>query len=1005
MADAMPDDDWLRMVEEDQAQLDDCPMDEDEYVPEDAAPAGAQASPGVRDGDEDLAGPSGSAPEPRDGAPAEARGGDVRPRPGAAPGLGPDAPMEEQELANFDHEHLVATQRDQDLRFLAGDGPSLAPPEASGLSLWLRRTPQATPSRSAAAIPSQKALVTVTVESGDRVYCALDDGAAPVALADVRTVLRAEKGGRLLSRPIAELIKDAEESQLQRSQAAAEAARRAAAEVAPGTPPQRREGGSEAGDAALDDGEEPESTQGRRLACARLWVDKYSPRTFTDLLSGDAVNRGVLAWMQSWSGCVFGRKPSQAQVDLGAGVSQAAAKLADKHRGGFRAGAPPRQAPEHASLDAHGRPPHKVLLLGGPPGLGKTTLAHTVAALCGYKAVEINASDDRSATALTQRVRDAASMGSVDGDKRPACIIVDEIDGVVGSEGNSAVRALLKIVQGGGGKGEGGAEEAAGAEGGEGARRAGAGAVLRRPIICVCNDLFAPVLRPLRDVARVFKFTPPAAGRLSSRLRFVCEREGLQTEPRALSLLAEKSGCDVRTCLNTLQFLQRRGQVARVSEIRGMAFGHKDQSTTAFAVWESLTTTLRTRRHDLRGAPEAQAAQQRYNDLMGFGEHDLVLSGCFENLHRTRDADALMGRQLQALEDLTAADAFQARARRSVEFHLLAYLPAFALSYRARVAGPERIHVQWPKAETEARRRLVDHRGLLASWIPRCAPAAVQRHPLGAMALEVVPAVLLSLAPNIRPVARDLLSQPERAALASTVDTMLYLNLALAENAHPVPEALGASNTFLARTKQFAGRKRSSGGFYAAGAGGRRELCTPLALEPAIDTLHCYNGTAATARPIAPTVQQIVMAELTAERIRRSATAHGVTEGDAPPASRDGARGGQASKQAKPGMMLTLEDRIKAGGVAPAVPRSAPRPQNWLQTLQQGRAVRKRAAARESLGGEQGTPSAASARRSARAQVVYKYHEGLTNAVKWPLKMADLLAGPGGERAAKRRKA
>lgn len=38
-----------------------------------------------------------------------------------------------------------------------------------------------------------------------------------------------------------------------------------------------------------------------------LWVDRYRPRRFTDLLGDDRVHREVMAWVKEWDHCVFGR--------------------------------------------------------------------------------------------------------------------------------------------------------------------------------------------------------------------------------------------------------------------------------------------------------------------------------------------------------------------------------------------------------------------------------------------------------------------------------------------------------------------------------------------------------------------------------------------------------------------------------------------------------------------------------------------------------------------------
>jgi DNA polymerase III delta prime subunit len=328
-----------------------------------------------------------------------------------------------------------------------------------------------------------------------------------------RTPLRIDASGQMLL-PIAEMIENIEREKL---------AATSRPKVAPDTVP----------------------------AASDLWVDRYCPRSFMELLSDERLNRQVLHWVKEWEGHVFGKNKRT-------------------NRG-------PDEAFGGAARNAN-RPEKPLLLLSGPPGLGKTTLVKIVAKHAGYRLMEINASDDRSAKLLKQRIKDATEVQPVFGTRKPVLVVLDEIDGAMGgSDGSGAISELLRLASATGAAG-GGVEH--------GSKKGWDG--LHRPVICICNDLYAPALRPLRDVAEVLQFKPGRGASLVFRLKAVCSKEGLQADDHTLNKLAQMADGDVRACLNTLQFARMRSKELTYETLLTMPIGNKDHAKGALDLWKQV---------------------------------------------------------------------------------------------------------------------------------------------------------------------------------------------------------------------------------------------------------------------------------------------------------------------------------------------------------------------------------------------------------------------------------
>ena len=78
---------------------------------------------------------------------------------------------------------------------------------------------------------------------------------------------------------------------------------------------------------------------------------------------------------------------------------------------------------------------------------------------------------------------------------------------------------------------------------------------LNRPIIFICNDSYARALRPLKELCLDIKISEAEPDRLIRRLRHICRQESVKIEDSILKGIAKESKNDVRSSINSLQFI------------------------------------------------------------------------------------------------------------------------------------------------------------------------------------------------------------------------------------------------------------------------------------------------------------------------------------------------------------------------------------------------------------------------------------------------------------------
>ncbi|KAA8915578.1 hypothetical protein TRICI_002266 [Trichomonascus ciferrii] len=453
----------------------------------------------------------------------------------------------------------------------------------------------------------------------------------------------------------------------------------------------------------------------------KLLSEKWRPSKWIDLVGPEKVHRFMLKWLVAWSSVVFGTTPP------------------DDNRGLER-------------VDALGRPHKKVMLIHGPPGIGKTTVAHILAKQAGYDVVEINASDERSGPQVRTKIQNSMNNHRVIGSGKPVCIVADEIEGAAES---GFIRVLLNMIE----SDSKALNQRQQHQQQKKKKKKNSPKLMQRPIIAICNDLYAPSLRELRNHAEVVSYTNISNHTMVNRLRDICRMEKIDLETSELKEIAETTQGDLRSSLNILQFGITRNADGSVAK--------KDLNKN----WATLANRVFKRDNTVSKDIDAKGVIQ---EIDGYGEYDKLMNGCFSLYPKINYNDDMMSKPCELGEWTHFYEQLNAAiygSQHPVGHYLSQPILAFHSLFSTQSMGkPERAKNDYEVFEAARR-----NNALCKEFLSYTNTQLRQIFDIKSAAMELSPYALQIISPNIDTPAT--MKPAERAKVKNSAHAMMCLNV------------------------------------------------------------------------------------------------------------------------------------------------------------------------------------------------------------------------------------